>query len=95
MTAAAGFGPEGESGFGDERFAGGGLRIVFAEPVLFDFAPERFVFAGQDRRSSAAAVFDGIQAGLVRFGHSEREYRMCAVRRGGKTGGKWLRAGEI
>ena len=95
MTAAAGFGPEGEGGFGDEGAAGGGLWVVFGEPVLFDFAPERFVFAGQDRRPGAAAVFDGIQPGLMRFGHSEREYRMQAARRGGKSAGKWLRAAEI
>jgi len=95
VTAAAGFGPEGESGFGDEGFARCGLRVVFGEPVLFDFTPERFVFAGQDGRSGAAAVLDGIQVRLMRFGHNAQEYRMPSVLWGGKTGGKWLRAAEI
>jgi hypothetical protein len=95
VAAAAGFRPEGESGFGDQGTAGGGLRIVFGEPILFDFAPEGFVFAGQDGRPGAAAVFDGIQARLMRFGHSEREYRMRFERRGGKTKDKRLKAGWI
>ena len=95
MTAAARFRPEGESGFGDEGFARGGLRVVFGEPVLFDLAPQGFVFAGQDGRTGAAAVLNGIQARLVRFGHSEREYRMHLVRRGGKKTDKRLKASWI
>jgi hypothetical protein len=40
-------------------------------------------------------VFNSIQARLVRFRHSEREYRMRFVRRTAKRKDKWLRAAEI
>src|SRR6476646_10175232 len=95
MAAAARFRPEGEGGFSDEGLAGGGLRVVFGEPVLFNFAPQRFVFAGQDRRPGAAAVLHCIQARLVRFGHNAQEYRAEGVPWRGKTAAKWLRAVEI
>ena len=52
--------------FGDKGAARCGLWVVFGEPVLFDLAPQGFVFAGQDGRTGAAAVLDGVQA---RFGH--------------------------
>ena len=60
--AAADFVPEGDGRLGDKGAAGGGLRVVLFEPLLFDFAPEAFVFAGQDGGAGAAAVLQGVEA---------------------------------
>ncbi len=65
FMAAADFVPEGDGRLGDKGAAGGGLRVVLFEPLLFDFAPEGFVFAGQDRGAGAAAVLQGVEAGFA------------------------------